>query len=100
MAAAVFPVGIQQFLDDDGHPLAAGKLWTYEAGTSNLQPMYTTSALTPGTEFSNPIVLNSAGRTSGPMYGVSSPAYDLLLTDSADATIWFAQDVQAVSVVV
>ena len=60
MAAAVMPCPVMQFFDDDGEPLAGGRLYSTEAGTSTPQPCYTDSALT--VEFSNPIKLNDAGR--------------------------------------
>lgn len=52
-----------QFFTDNGVPLAGGLIYTYAAGTTTPQAAYTSS--TGGTAWSNPIVLNSAGRVSG-----------------------------------
>ncbi len=87
---AVLPVPIQQFLDDDGVPLANGLLYSYEAGTaySVKQPLYQDADLS--TPFNNPITLNAYGRTPGPVYTLTAPAYDLIVTDSTGVTIWTA----------
>lgn len=105
MAAAVMPVPIQQFLDVNGDPVAGGKLYGYQSGSSTPQNMYTDSAL--AVAFTNPIILNAAGQPSLngtgvglPVYLLATPAYDFTLTDADDVTIWTAVDVQAVSVVV
>jgi len=52
-------VGAQLF-DNNGKPLAGGKLETYEAGTSTPLASYTSS--TGVTAHTNPIILDSAGR--------------------------------------
>ena len=49
-----------QFFDDNGDPLASGKLYTYAAGTTTPKATYTTAAATIAN--ANPIVLDSAGR--------------------------------------
>jgi len=49
-----------QFFDNNGVPLAGGKIYTYEAGTSTPLATYTSS--TGNTAHTNPIVLDSAGR--------------------------------------
>jgi hypothetical protein len=49
-----------QFFDDNGDPLASGKLYTYAAGTTTPKATYTTAAATVANP--NPIVLDSAGR--------------------------------------
>jgi hypothetical protein len=49
-----------QFFDDNGDPLANGKLYTYAAGTTTPKATYTTAAATVAN--ANPIVLDSAGR--------------------------------------
>ena len=54
--APLFPV---QFLDDDGTPLAGGALYTYATGTTTPQA---TSLDQDGTENTNPIILDPAGR--------------------------------------
>lgn len=55
-------VGAQLF-DNNGVPLAGGKLFTYEAGTTTPLESYTSS--TGVTAHSNPIILDAAGRVPG-----------------------------------
>lgn len=65
MAVLLSPVGgaAAQFLDNNGNPLLAGKLFTYVAGTTTNQATYTSSAgVTPHT---NPIILDGGGRVPG-----------------------------------
>ena len=52
-----------QFFDNSGVILSGGKIYTYAAGTTTPQAVYTSSAGT--TPHSNPIVLDSAGRVPG-----------------------------------
>ncbi len=94
--AAVLPVPIQQFFGTDGTPLSGGLLYSFQAGTSGLveQALYTNIGLT--LPYPNPIVLNTAGRTSGPVYPLSSPAYDIVLKTSAGVTVWSATNIIAV----
>lgn len=49
-----------QFFTNDGVPLAGGKIYSYEAGTTTPVVTYTTDAAT--TAHTNPIILDSAGR--------------------------------------
>ncbi len=51
-----------QFLDDNGDPLAGGKLYSYEAGTST--PLATYTDVTGSVANSNPVILDSGGRAS------------------------------------
>lgn len=52
-----------QFFDNNGVILSGGKIYTYAAGTTTPQAVYTSSAGT--TPHANPIVLDSAGRVPG-----------------------------------
>jgi len=83
--ATVAPCWLPQFCDDDGVPLNGGKVYSFEAGTSTPLPLYTDSALT--IPFSNPLILGSNGRPSGPIFLVTSPAYKFTVTDSNDVTV-------------
>jgi microcystin-dependent protein len=77
-----------QFFDDNGDPLAGGKLYCYAAGTSTFQATYTTAA--GSVENANPVILDSNGRA--PVY-LSSSSYKFVLKDSNDVTIWTEDNV-------
>ena len=76
----------QQFFDDNGTPLAGGKLYSYVAGTTTPQVAYTSaSGVTP---LSNPIILNSAGRVAtGEIWLTTGNNYKFVLKTSTDVTI-------------
>lgn len=59
MARAFPPAYCQQFFDENGKPLAAGKLYTYVAGSST--PVFTYKSITGGERNTNPIILDAAG---------------------------------------
>jgi hypothetical protein len=75
-----------QFLDDNGVPLAGGKLYTYQAGTTTPQPTYTTSnGLTAHT---NPIILNAAGRVpDSSEVWLDNVSYKFVLKKSTDVLV-------------
>ena len=89
MTVNISPAGgvAAQFFTDDGVPLAGGKLYSYAAGSSTLQTTYTSSSGV--TAWSNPIILNSAGRVSGggEIWLTNNLAYKFILADSTDVTI-------------
>jgi hypothetical protein len=71
------------YLSDAGLPLAAGLLYTYEAGTSTPKATYQDSAgLIPNT---NPIVLDAAGRGS---IFLAEGGYKLVLKTALGVTLW------------
>lgn len=75
-----------QFFDNDGVPLAGGKLYSYLAGTNTPQATYTTSA--GNIAHSNPIILDSAGRVpSGEIWLTDSINYKFVLNTSAGALL-------------
>lgn len=76
----------QQFFDDSGVPLAGGKLYSYQAGTTTPQTTYTTSA--GNVPHSNPIILNSAGRVAtGEIWLTAGQNYKFVLKTSAEITL-------------
>jgi len=78
-------VGAQLF-DNNGVPLAGGKIYTYAAGTTSPLPSYTDS--TGGTAHTNPIILNSAGRVlGGEIWVLGSTNYKFVVTTSTDVLI-------------
>lgn len=88
MVVFLSPVGGagSQFFNDSGVPLAGGKLFTYEAGTSTPLATYTTFNAT--TYHPNPIVLNAGGRVpnGGEVWLLAQP-YKFVLKDSNDVLI-------------
>ncbi len=89
MAVNLSPVGgvAAQFFDNAGNVLTGGKLYTYLAGTTTPQPAYTTSA--GNIAWSNPIILDAAGRVSGSgeIWLTDSIQYKFILRDSNDVLI-------------
>ncbi len=60
--AVIYTPHFAYFTDDDGQPLAGGKLYTYEAGTTTPKATYTAEdGLTPN---ANPVVLDASGRAT------------------------------------
>lgn len=80
--ATLSPYVFRQELDNNGNPLAGGKIYTYEAGTTTPKATYTDS--TGNTTNANPVVLNSAGRAS---IWLGDGGYKFVLKTSADVTI-------------
>lgn len=68
--------------DSTGAPLASGKVYTYDAGTTTPKDTYADSgAVTPN---ANPIILDSRGEAT--VYGTGT--YKIVVKDSNDATIY------------
>jgi hypothetical protein len=89
MAVNLSPVGgvAAQFFDNAGNVLTGGKLFTYAAGTTTPQTAYTTSA--GNVAWSNPIILDAAGRVSGSgeIWLTDGVQYKFILRDSNDVLI-------------
>ena len=75
-----------QFFDDNGVPLAGGKIYTYLSGTTTPATTYTSS--TGATANTNPIVLDAAGRVSGEVWLTDDIQYTLTLQSSVSVQIW------------
>jgi hypothetical protein len=89
MAVNLSPVGgvAAQFFTSTGAVLTGGKLYTYAAGTTTPVATYTTSQGT--TAWSNPVVLDAAGRVpgSGEIWLTDGVIYKFVLKDSNDVLI-------------
>jgi len=73
------------FLDVDGRPLNAGKLYTYQAGSTTPFATYTdVNGLIANT---NPIILGTDGRTPSEIWLQDGYFYKFILTDSSDVVI-------------
>ena len=86
MAVNLSPIGNGfQFFDNNGAPLNAGKIYTYQAGSSTPLATYTTSSgLTAN---ANPIILGTSGRPPNDIWLSEGFFYKFILKDSADVTI-------------
>ena len=80
------PVGNgQQFFNNNGVPLAGGLIYTYQAGSSTPLATYTTNNGTIPN--SNPIVLDSAGRSPQEIWMQTGYTYKFVLQTSAGLTL-------------
>ena len=76
-----------QFFDNNGVPLAGGKVYSYVAGTTTPQVTYTSN--TGSIPHANPIVFDAGGRvpSGGEIWLTNSTAYKFALFDSANVLI-------------
>jgi hypothetical protein len=86
MAVNLSPIGNGfQFFNNDGLPLNAGKIFTYQAGSTTPQTTYTdSSGLIANT---NPIILGTDGRPPSTIWLTDGFFYKFVLKTSADVTI-------------
>jgi len=86
MAVNLAPIGNGfQFFTNNGAPLNAGKIYTYQAGSSTPLATYTTnSGLVANT---NPIILGTDGRPANQIWLTDGFFYKFILKDSDDVTI-------------
>lgn len=70
------------FFDKDNLPLAFGKIYTYQAGTTTNKPTFTTEV--GDVANSNPVILN--GEAYAPIY--LNGSYKIVVHDSNDNLIW------------
>lgn len=81
----IFGAGAQLF-NNNGDPLAGGKIFTYLAGTTTNGTTFTNSA--GSIAHSNPIILDAAGRVpTGEIWLSDSLTYKFVVKDSADNLI-------------
>ena len=80
--AQLLPQGKQQYFDNAGAPLAGGKLYTYESGTTT--PKTTWADAEKVTANSNPVILDARGEAVVFWDGV----YTAVLKTSADDDVW------------
>lgn len=90
--AELLPVLRQRFFDEDGNPLAGGKLYSYIAGTSTPSATYTDES--GDTENANPTVLDADGYAD---IWIKGGTYKFRLTDANDVDIWTRDDVSRAS---
>ena len=86
MAVNLSPIGNGfQFFDNNGAPLNAGKIYTYQAGSST--PLVTYADSSGLTANANPIILGTSGRPSNDIWLTEGYFYKFILKDSSDVTI-------------
>jgi hypothetical protein len=88
MSVYLSPIGGagSQFFDNNGVPLAGGKLYTYAAGTTT--PKVTFTSVDGITQHTNPIILDSAGRIpNGGEVWLSFAPYKFILKTSTDVLL-------------
>ena len=79
------PIGNSPQSSTSGAPLNAGQVFTYQAGTTTPVATYTDS--TGATPQANPIVLNTYGLPSSPIWLTAGQAYKFVIKDSLGNTI-------------
>ena len=84
-----------QFFDNNGTPLAGGKVHTYSAGTSTPAVTYTDS--TGNTANANPIILDSAGRVPQEIWLENGANYKFILQDANDVLIGTYDDINGIN---
>lgn len=84
-----------QFFSNTGQPLNGGLLYTYTAGTSAPEATYTSSA--GNIANSNPIVLDSYGRTPNQVWLTGGVRYKFILKDSSAVQIWSNDNIPGIN---
>jgi hypothetical protein len=85
-----------QLFNNNGDPLAGGKIYSYLAGTTTPEATYTTSA--GNIAHSNPIVLDGAGRVpSGEIWLSEGISYKFVVEDSASNLIGTFDNVKGIN---
>lgn len=88
MAKILSPTPKLQWIDENGNPLAGGKVNTYVAGT--VTPLATYSNST-GTANTNPVILDSSGLAS--IWLTPGAVYDFVVTDADDVPVYTQEDI-------
>jgi len=89
--ATLSPLPVWQMLDANAAPLAGGRLYGYEAGTSTPKALYTDAS---GSTPVESVLFDSAGR--GQVW-LGSGAYKLVLKNASGAEVWTVDNVNDAS---
>jgi|GEM_PF-3894945 len=87
--AVLFTQPYVHLFDDDGYPLAGGKIYSFDAGTDTPKATFTDASGTVNSP--NPVVLDAAGRAVVWLSG----SYKFKITDAADNIIRVVDNVTA-----
>lgn len=88
---SIFYYPKNQFFDNNGNPLASGKIYTYITGTSTPKATYTNKGGL--TQHPNPIILDSAGRAD--IWLADDAEYRIIVKNSSDSQIGSTLDNQS-----
>ena len=83
-----------QFFDNNGDPLSGGLLYVYTAGTTT--PVTTWTSNSGAVANTNPIVLDSAGRTPNEIWLNSGVTYKFVLKTSTGVRIGTYDNIPAI----
>lgn len=80
--AYLSPILQQSQFDDNGNFLAGGLIWSYAAGTTTPQAVYTDS--TAATAWPNPITLDARGESGGEIWLTAGSSYKFVLESAPE----------------
>ena len=89
--ASLTPSPFMQFMDANGEPLVAGKLYTYASGTTTPLATYTDAG--GGTANTNPVILDTTGSAA---VWLGTSLYTFVLKTSTDTLVWTSDGVGGV----
>ena len=88
--ASLTPSPFMQFMDANGEPLVAGKLYTYASGTTT--PLATYTDATGTVSNTNPVILDTTGSAA---VWLGTSLYTFVLKTSTDTLVWTADGLNA-----
>ena len=89
--ASLTPSPFMQFMDANGEPLVAGKLYTYASGTTT--PLATYTDATGTVSNTNPVILDTTGSAA---VWLGTSLYTFVLKTSTDTLVWTSDGVGGV----
>lgn len=95
MANFLSPIGNSQFVDVNGNPLTGGKVYTYLADSST--PAATFTSFTGAIQQANPIILNSLGLPTDPIWLLGGTTYKFVIKDYTDVTMDTVDNISGVN---
>lgn len=95
MAYYLSPISRRQFIDANGNPYSGGKIHTYLAGTTTPATTYKDSLAAASN--TNPIILDTEGRTPYSVWFTDDVVYKYAVTDSADAPVYTEDNVSGIN---
>ncbi len=84
-ATTLFNGPFLYIVDDNGLPIVGAKVTTFEAGTTTPLDVWHTAV--PDTAWTQPIVMNAAGQSDGPVYVSPTPAIKVVVVDANDVPV-------------